>query len=123
YLDYTAIDALRDMKAQIDLEVQRQDMLDDIKLGPGGIREVEFLVQVVQLVRGGREPALRQRSLLAALGACAHGGFIAPATARSLRAAYLFLRRLENRLQMLRDAQTQALPVDAEDRARIAHGL
>lgn len=123
YLDYAAIDALRDMKAQIDLEVQRQDMLDDVKLGPGGIREVEFLVQVVQLVRGGREPVLRERGLLSALSACASGGYIASATAERLRGAYLFLRRIENRLQMLRDAQTQALPVDPNDRARIATGL
>jgi glutamate-ammonia-ligase adenylyltransferase len=123
YLDYTAIDALRDMKAQINLEVQRQDMLDDIKLGPGGIREVEFLVQVVQLVRGGREAHLRERGLLAALEACSRGGYIAPSTAAALRDAYLFLRRVENRLQMLRDAQTQALPFDHEDRSRIARGL
>ncbi len=123
YLDYAAIDALRDMKAQIDLEVQRQDMLDDVKLGPGGIREIEFLVQVVQLVRGGREPALRERGLLSALAACAAGGYMTPVTTARLREAYLFLRRIENRLQMLRDAQTQALPVDAGDRMRIANGL
>lgn len=123
YLDYPAIDALREMKAQIDLEVQRQDLRDDIKLGPGGIREIEFLVQVVQLVRGGRDPALRRRGLLEALAACAAAGYIAPATATMLRDAYLFLRRLENRLQMLRDAQTQALPEDALDRARIALAL
>jgi glutamate-ammonia-ligase adenylyltransferase len=123
YLDYTAIDALREMKAQVDLEVQRQDLLDDIKLGRGGIREIEFLVQVVQLVRGGREPQLRQRGLLPALDACTRAGFVPPARSQALRAAYLFLRRLENRLQMLRDAQTQALPVDPLDRERIATAL
>ncbi|MBX3725368.1 MAG: bifunctional [glutamate--ammonia ligase]-adenylyl-L-tyrosine phosphorylase/[glutamate--ammonia-ligase] adenylyltransferase [Xanthomonadales bacterium] len=123
YLDYPAIDALREMKAQIDLEVQRQDLSDDIKLGPGGIREIEFLVQVVQLVRGGRDPTLRQRGLLTALAACAEAGYIAPATATMLRDAYLFLRRLENRLQMLRDAQTQALPESDVDRLRIALAL
>jgi glutamate-ammonia-ligase adenylyltransferase len=123
YLDYTAIDALREMKAQIDLEVQRQDLLDDIKLGRGGIREIEFLVQVVQLVRGGREPGLRQRGLLPALAACTRAGFVPPARGKALHAAYLFLRRLENRLQMLRDAQTQALPTDPLDQERIATAL
>ncbi len=123
YLDYNAIDALREMKAQIDLEVQRQDLADDIKLGRGGIREVEFLVQVVQLVRGGREPGLRQRSLLEGLAACMRAGFIGESTGAALREAYLFLRRIENRLQMLRDAQTQALPLDATDQWRIATTL
>lgn len=123
YLDYNAIDALREMKAQIDLEVQRQELVDDIKLGRGGIREVEFLVQVVQLVRGGRDPSLRQRGLLAAMAACAEAGYIAPDQAAALHAAYLFLRRVENRLQMFRDAQTQRLPVDATERQRIAAGL
>lgn len=123
YLDYNAIDALREMKAQIDLEVQRQELLDDIKLGRGGIREVEFLVQVVQLVRGGRERSLRRRGLLAAMAACAHAGYIAPDQARSLREAYLYLRRVENRLQMFRDAQTQRLPVDGQEQQRIAAGM
>jgi glutamate-ammonia-ligase adenylyltransferase len=123
YLDYAAIDSLREMKAQIDLEVQRQDLIDNVKLGSGGIREVEFLVQVVQLVRGGREPSLRRRGLLPALAACAAAGYIPPEKADLLRDSYLFLRRLENRLQMLRDAQTQALPIDARDRERIALGL
>ncbi len=123
YLDYNAIDALREMKAQIDLEVQRQELLDDIKLGRGGIREVEFLVQVVQLVRGGRERSLRCRGLLAAMAACAEAGYIGPDQARSLREAYLYLRRVENRLQMFRDAQTQRLPVDAEEQRRIAAGM
>ncbi|MFB9068117.1 bifunctional [glutamate--ammonia ligase]-adenylyl-L-tyrosine phosphorylase/[glutamate--ammonia-ligase] adenylyltransferase [Pseudofulvimonas gallinarii] len=123
YLDYNAIDALREMKAQIDLEVQRQDLADDIKLGRGGIREVEFLVQVVQLVRGGREAGLRQRGLLDGLAACMQAGYVGEAAGVALRDAYLFLRRLENRLQMLRDAQTQALPLDATDQWRIATTL
>lgn len=123
YLDFNAIDALREMKAQIDLEVQRQDLADDIKLGRGGIREIEFLVQVVQLVRGGREPALRRRGLLSGLSACIDAGYIAASTGAMLREAYVFLRRLENRLQMLRDTQTQALPGDGQDRWRIASTL
>ncbi|MCK9488154.1 MAG: bifunctional [glutamate--ammonia ligase]-adenylyl-L-tyrosine phosphorylase/[glutamate--ammonia-ligase] adenylyltransferase [Xanthomonadales bacterium] len=123
YLDYNALDALRQMKAQIDLEVKRQDLADDIKLGPGGIREIEFLVQVVQLVRGGREPELRRRGLLPALAACARAGYIDDQQTRTLHQAYLFLRRLENRLQMFADAQTHALPEAAEERERIAGAM
>ena len=67
YLDFTALDGLREMKAAITAQVARHDRLDDIKRGPGGIREIEFLVQSLQLIRGGREPALRERRLLPAL--------------------------------------------------------
>lgn len=123
YLDFTALDALRGMKAMIEAEVARRDMADDLKRGPGGIREVEFLVQTLQLIRGGREPALRQRGLLPALAALAGAGHLAPATAARLAEAYRFLRRVENRVQMLRDAQTHALPADPLDRLRIARGL
>ncbi|MCW4455753.1 bifunctional [glutamate--ammonia ligase]-adenylyl-L-tyrosine phosphorylase/[glutamate--ammonia-ligase] adenylyltransferase [Flavobacterium sp. MXW15] len=123
YLDYTALDGLREMKAAIAAEVARRDLADDIKRGPGGIREIEFLAQALQLIRGGREPALRERRLLPALRALVAAGQVAPADGEDLIAAYRFLRRLENRLQMLRDAQTHALPVDPLDRARIAAGL
>ena len=123
YLDYGALDGLREMKAAIAAEVARKDLVDDIKRGPGGIREIEFLVQLLQLIRGGREPALRERRLLPALQALVEAGHMEPATGAALRDAYRFLRRLENRLQMLRDAQTHALPDGAEDRARIACGL
>ena len=111
YLDYGALDGLREMKAAIAAEVARKELADDIKRGPGGIREIEFLVQALQLIRGGREPALRERRLLPALrgaGRCRPRRRRRPATA--MREAYRFLRRLENRLQMLRDAQTHALP-------------
>ncbi|HVR81829.1 MAG TPA: bifunctional [glutamate--ammonia ligase]-adenylyl-L-tyrosine phosphorylase/[glutamate--ammonia-ligase] adenylyltransferase [Luteimonas sp.] len=123
YLDYGALDGLREMKAAIAAEVARKELADDIKRGPGGIREIEFLVQALQLIRGGREPALRERRLLPALTALVEAGHIAPTAGVAMRDAYRFLRRLENRLQMLRDAQTHALPEDALDRARIAHGL
>ncbi|MFT4249391.1 MAG: bifunctional [glutamate--ammonia ligase]-adenylyl-L-tyrosine phosphorylase/[glutamate--ammonia-ligase] adenylyltransferase [Pseudomonas sp.] len=123
YLDFTALDGLREMKAAITAEVARHDRLDDIKRGPGGIREIEFLVQALQLIRGGREPALRERRLLPALAALVALGQVEPGNGAALAEAYRFLRRVENRLQMLRDAQTHALPVDALERARIACGL
>ncbi|HEY0505021.1 MAG TPA: bifunctional [glutamate--ammonia ligase]-adenylyl-L-tyrosine phosphorylase/[glutamate--ammonia-ligase] adenylyltransferase [Lysobacter sp.] len=123
YLDFGALDGLRAMKAAIAAEVARKELADDIKRGPGGIREIEFLVQALQLIRGGREPELRGRRLLPALQALVAANHIGADAAVSLAEAYRFLRRLENRLQMLRDAQTHALPERDEDRARIAIGL
>ena len=123
YLDYTAIDGLREMKALIDAEVARQDLAANVKLGPGGIREIEFVVQLAQLIRGGREPSLRTPSLLEALAALEQLGAIRLASAKRLRAAYRYLRRVENRLQMLRDEQTHELPGAALDRERIARAL
>jgi glutamate-ammonia-ligase adenylyltransferase len=123
YLDYGALDGLRAMKASIAAEVARRDLADDVKRGPGGIREIEFLVQALQLIRGGREPALRGRRLLPALAAIVEAGHVDAATGDALAQAYRYLRRVENRLQMLADAQTHALPVDALARERIARGL
>lgn len=123
YLDYTAFAGLREMKTLIDAEVVRKDLADNLKLGPGGIREIEFIVQLTQLIRAGREPSLRVRGLLRALTACEERGHIGAARARVLREAYVFLRHLENRVQMLRDAQTHDIPDDALSRERIARGL
>ena len=123
YLDYGALDGLREMKAMIAAEVQRRELADDLKLGPGGIREIEFFVQALQLIRAGREPALRGTALLPALSALAAAGHVAPATAERLAAAYRFLRRVENRVQMLADQQVHALPDDPLARARVARGL
>jgi [glutamine synthetase] adenylyltransferase / [glutamine synthetase]-adenylyl-L-tyrosine phosphorylase len=123
YLDFTALDGLREMKAAITAEVARKDMFDDIKRGPGGIREIEFLTQALQLIRGGREATLRERRLLHALPALVACGQMAVQDGADLLHAYDFLRRLENRLQMLRDAQTHALPGDDTDRLRIACAL
>ena len=123
YLDYTAFAGLREMKALIDAEVVRKDLADNLKLGPGGIREIEFVVQLVQLIRGGREPSLRVRGLLPALAACEARGHIGAQRARRLREAYALLRRAENRVQMLRDAQTHDIPDDALSRERIALSL
>ncbi len=123
YLDYTAFAGLREMKALIDAEVARRDLADNLKLGPGGIREVEFIVQLTQLIRGGREPSLRVRNLLDALVACQARGRINAARAQMLREAYVLLRRVENRVQMLRDVQTHDIPGDQLSRERIALGL
>ncbi|HET8817954.1 MAG TPA: bifunctional [glutamate--ammonia ligase]-adenylyl-L-tyrosine phosphorylase/[glutamate--ammonia-ligase] adenylyltransferase [Xanthomonadaceae bacterium] len=123
YLDYGALDGLREMKAAIAAEVARKELADDIKRGPGGIREVEFLVQALQLIRGGREPSLREARLLPALRALVAAGHVAPPAGDALADAYRWLRHLENRLQMLRDEQVHALPEDALDRERIALGL
>lgn len=123
YLDYGALDGLRQMKAMIAAEVARKELSDDIKRGDGGIREIEFLAQALQLIRGGREPALRDRRLLPTLDALHAHAQIDADTLALLQRAYRFLRRLENRLQMLRDAQTHMLPADPMDRLRIARGL
>jgi glutamate-ammonia-ligase adenylyltransferase len=123
YLDYHALDGLREMKALIDAEVGRRELADDLKLGPGGIREIEFLVQALQLIRAGREPSLRQRGLLAALHALGDAGHLAGPTVAALADAYRFLRRLENRVQMLGDQQVHALPEAPLARLRVARGL
>jgi glutamate-ammonia-ligase adenylyltransferase len=123
YLDYGALDGLREMKASIAAEVSRKDMADDIKRGPGGIREIEFLAQALQLIRGGREAELRERRLQPALRALCAARHLSEEAATRLTEAYRFLRVLENRLQMLRDAQTQRLPEDESERARIAQGM
>src|SRR3546814_6164381 len=111
------------MKAAIAAEVARKDLADDIKRGPGGIREIEFLAQALQLIHGGRNAELRGRSLLRALHALCEANHLSVEARDLLVAAYRYLRRLENRLQMLRDAQVHALPDDANDRIRIAAGL
>ncbi|GAA5082171.1 bifunctional [glutamate--ammonia ligase]-adenylyl-L-tyrosine phosphorylase/[glutamate--ammonia-ligase] adenylyltransferase [Lysobacter panacisoli] len=123
YLDFGALDGLRGMKASISAEVARKELADDIKRGPGGIREIEFLVQALQLIYGGREPALRDRRLLPSLQALVEARQMSDDAGSMLAHAYRFLRRLENRLQMLRDAQTHALPDAEGDRARIAIAL
>ena len=123
YLDYGVFDELRQMKRRISREVARKDMAENIKLGPGGIREIEFIVQAFQLVRGGRNPELRTRSLLTALPLLASDRQLRDATVTQLAAAYRFLRTLENRLQAMADRQTHELPDGAEERQRLAYAL
>jgi [glutamine synthetase] adenylyltransferase / [glutamine synthetase]-adenylyl-L-tyrosine phosphorylase len=123
YLDFPAIAGMREMKSMIEAEVARRERDHDLKLGRGGIREIEFVVQLTQLIRGGREPELRVPGTLAALAAAARLEHIEAGEARRLAAAYRFLRRLENRVQMLGDDQTHTLPEDPATRLRLAHGL
>ncbi len=120
YLDFGVYESLRDMKAMIAREVERRELQDNVKLGPGGIREIEFIVQSQQLIRGGSEPALQTPSLLAALPRLAGAKCLAAETVESLAGAYAFLRRVENHLQMADDTQAHALPGDAAGRARLA---
>lgn len=123
YIDFSVIQSLRNMKGMIAREVRRRGLKDNIKLGAGGIREIEFIVQVFQLIRGGREPSLQSRSLLPTLAAIAQLNLLAEGDAQILREAYLFLRRLENLMQSINDEQTQTLPGDELNRARLAWGM
>ena len=123
YLDFGVIESLREMKAMIAREVQRRDRQDHVKLGPGGIREVEFIVQVFQLLRGGQEPALQAASLLDLLPVLAHPKRLGAADVAELEAAYHFLRRTENRLQMVAEAQIHELPLHDAGRARLAAAM
>ena len=125
YLDFGVIDAIRNMHAQIRAEVNRQERLhpdrsNNVKLGRGGIREIEFLAQVFQLIRGGRDAALRDRSTRATLRVLGEKALISPKTVARLLDSYNFLRNLEHRLQYLDDAQTHTLPAGAADRAAVA---
>ena len=123
YLDYGAINAMRDLHAQIRREVARRDRAHNVKLGPGGIREIEFIAQVFQLIRGGRDGALQIRPTLKVLAELGGRGILGAATVAELAAAYDFLRRLEHRLQYLDDAQTHDLPDNDGDRALIAASM
>jgi [glutamine synthetase] adenylyltransferase / [glutamine synthetase]-adenylyl-L-tyrosine phosphorylase len=120
YLDFGVFAALREMKGLIGREVERRELADDVKLGPGGIREIEFIVQAFQLIRGGQDSLLREQSLLTILPRLAGAKLLPPAAVAELAAAYRFLRRLENRLQMLDDQQTHRLSADPAECERIA---
>src|SRR5688572_22478305 len=123
YLDYGLLGALRELHERIfEAAVQRRKA-DDIKVGAGGIREIEFAVQLFQMVRGGRDADLRLTSTRAALAALESRGLIAAERAHELAQAYDFLRRLEHRLQYYDDQQTQALPRSNEHRAAIAEAM
>lgn len=123
YLDYTAIESLRDLKKRIAEDAARKRQRDNIKLGRGGIRDLEFVVQVFQLIRGGQEAALRSRSLRRTLAALGKGGHLPAKQVAELDDAYVLLRRVENALQIRADQQTHALPEPAEERAAIAAAM
>ena len=123
YLDFSAIEALRTMKQLIQQEVRRKGMADNIKLGSGGIREVEFIAQAFQLIHGGRDLSLQQRPLLKVLSTLEGQGYLPPAVINELREGYEFLRYTEHAIQAIADRQTQMLPDGAQDQARIAFML
>lgn len=123
YLDFGAISALRDLHAQIRREVTRRDRAGNIKLGPGGIREIEFIAQVFQLIRGGQDAALQIRATREVLDGLQVRGLLQAEQVDCLQRAYVFLRNLEHRLQYLDDMQTQMLPNQAQDRQQIARSM
>ncbi|CEI54090.1 MULTISPECIES: bifunctional [glutamate--ammonia ligase]-adenylyl-L-tyrosine phosphorylase/[glutamate--ammonia-ligase] adenylyltransferase [Acinetobacter] len=123
YVDYTAFEAMREMKAMIEREVARRNIADDIKLGAGGIREVEFIVQVFQLIYGGAKLELQDRQCLVSLQHLGEVGLLDSQSVVDLEDAYLFLRRVEHAIQALNDQQTQSLPTEPELRQRLIDTL
>jgi glutamate-ammonia-ligase adenylyltransferase len=123
YVDYSAIDSLRSMKRMIVAEVRRRGLENNVKLGSGGIREIEFIAQCFQLIRGGRDLSLQQRELLPVLDECAALGCLPATDVDELRAAYLFLRDVEHAVQAWADRQTQELPAEELSQAALAHSL
>lgn len=120
YLDYHAFEALRGMKALIAQDMERRGMRRNIKLGPGGIREIEFIAQAFQLIYGGREPALRERGIVRVLDTLGATGRLPKEAVHDLQQAYAFLRRVENRLQAWADQQTHHLPESELAKLRLA---
>src|SRR5713226_355676 len=120
YLDFAALAAMRALHAEVRRDVARRELAGDVKLGPGGIREIEFVAQALQLVRGGRDPELAARPTLEVFRKLSEKKFLPESAARDLSAAYVFLRNVEHRLQYLDDAQRHELPEDDADRARLA---
>jgi len=120
YLDYATLDAMRRLHAEVRRDVERRELAGHVKLGPGGIREIEFVAQALQLARGGRDPALTARPTLSVLDLLAGRNLLPRAAASELADAYVFLRRTEHALQYLDDAQRHDLPEDAADRGRVA---
>ena len=123
YVDYTAFEAMREMKAMIEREVSRRNIADDIKLGAGGIREVEFIVQVFQLIYGGSKLELQDRQCLVSLKHLGEVGLLDAQAVIDLEDAYLFLRRVEHAIQALNDQQTQSLLTENDLRQRLTDTL
>ncbi|MCY6413600.1 bifunctional [glutamate--ammonia ligase]-adenylyl-L-tyrosine phosphorylase/[glutamate--ammonia-ligase] adenylyltransferase [Acinetobacter sp. VNH17] len=123
YVDYSAFAAMREMKAMIEREVMRRNIEDDIKLGAGGIREIEFIVQVFQLIYGGSKRELQDRQCLVNLHHLGEAELLDQQAVIDLEDAYLFLRRVEHAIQALNDQQTQSLPNEPELRQRMIETL
>lgn len=120
YIDFSVIDALRDMKSLIARQVQRKGMSTDVKLGEGGIREVEFIVQVFQLIRGGRDNRLQERQVCKMLPFLEKEKYLPEGVGKILLEAYVFLRNTEHAIQSWQDRQTQSLPADIPNQIRLA---
>lgn len=123
YIDYGAFAELRLLKFKITQELQRRDRMDNIKLGPGGIREIEFIGQAFQLIRGGNEKSLQQRSILSVLTALQTLGLLPADVVTELQRSYRFLRRVENHIQQYQDKQTHDLPKGEMERSVLAYSL
>lgn len=123
YLDYGAYASMRDLKIQIQRDVNSKGMHDNIKLGRGGIREIEFVAQVFQLIRGGQDVSLQIKPTLKVLELLKNKGLLPEGTVDELSEAYVFLRNLEHRLMYVDDVQTQELPKTDEAKARIAKAM
>ncbi|QEY17111.1 bifunctional [glutamate--ammonia ligase]-adenylyl-L-tyrosine phosphorylase/[glutamate--ammonia-ligase] adenylyltransferase [Cellvibrio sp. KY-GH-1] len=123
YIDFSAIESLREMKGLIARQVQRKGMNLDVKLGEGGIREVEFVVQVFQLIRGGRDALLRKRKVPVLLPILEQENYLPPGAGSALLEAYIFLRNTEHAIQGFQDKQTQALPIDPLGQQRLAWAM
>jgi len=123
YLDFGAYESLREMKALVMREVQRRDMAQNIKLGAGGIREIEFIAQVFQLIRGGQDRALQTPSLFAVFAHLREQNYLPAATVTELLQAYTFLRLSEHRLQAWADQQTHNLPSEPQAQLRLAFSM
>lgn len=120
YVDFGVFDSLREMKALINREVRRKNAEDNVKIGPGGIREIEFIAQSFQLIRGGKVPSLQERNLLKVLEVFSIENILPAAAVEELTQAYHFLRHTEHRIQAMQDKQTQQLPIDELARERLA---
>ena len=123
YLDFGVFESLREMKQKISREVKSKGLANNIKLGPGGIREIEFFGQIFQLIRGGVVPVLQARGIREILGALVEEKLVPATVCDELLRAYHFLRRLENRLQSAGDQQTHALPQDPQARSLLAGAM
>jgi glutamate-ammonia-ligase adenylyltransferase len=123
YLDYGAFEELRSLKVQITQELRRKDRMENVKLGPGGIREIEFIGQAFQLIRGGSEKSLQTRGILDVLRLLGEMELLTPQDAEQLQASYGFLRRVENHIQQYQDRQTHDLPKTEAARDALAYSM
>ncbi|SJM95586.1 Glutamate-ammonia-ligase adenylyltransferase [Crenothrix polyspora] len=123
YLDYGAFEELRSLKLQISQELRRKDRLENVKLGPGGIREIEFIGQAFQLIRGGSEKRLQTRGIIDVLTLLDELHLLTADDATQLKQSYRFLRRIENHIQQYQDKQTHDLPTDPKVQQILAYSL